>query len=364
MKNLTEITFINLQGWDVECLDGKYRSANMFCSTLELKKIAIDVIKKIQNGEDIQTVMYGNLIERLQTILDNDVSPNELTVCKDKTNSDSYSKETLFDNLNYKIYTKERIKEKIDKFVEKEFLNPRQIKYLTRAITKYLDEFSTVYSMDKIALELKQMKEKIVQFAKEKGIKEEEIIYIIPETNKSFGFITRMFAKINQIDPKNISGSIAGNYQDKKLKVVIDDLSISGMTQDRILSDAHYRKKKNTPVLYCTLLSCKDAYENENLNKSFDSILYMHNLKDLKTLKEIFQKNEDIETFGDETDILTPLDYQILELFAYFGWNSSGVSCAMPYMIPDNSSNIGALVLSEILFKNNPRSNKVLQYID
>ena len=372
-KSLTEqiklgdLVFLNIPSWDIKCSDGKYRSANLLSGSGYLEALAVDIIKRMQKGEQLDDILYSDLEERLKKTFENKVS--EINVKKIEVKpAYNITANSILENMQTGHYTPEKIKKVLSTYLDACSLQGKNRNMAQNLLMRYLDQSSLVFSFEGLARSLKALNEKIIKIAKRYGKKPDDIAYCIPYLYKSFTLISYMYAKINQIPLENIFFNLFGienkeMYKDK-LKVVLDDISASGDTQSETIRLIRETSDSlNDSVFYSTVVATNRALKagKEPIEKA-DENIYEHLVFDwskaLNAAKRIAKKGYSAESIDDIlklrlskkeqklNPLISPFEILLLEnLLKTTGYSYSGLSCAFPYMLPDNNSGIASSVL-------------------
>ena len=383
-----QIKVLNLIGWDVKCSDEKYRSANFFSGTGYLKDLTNDIIKRIQKGEKLENILCKNNENVLKDILKEDIGEDDIEVISFPNVDDTKEKsvDDIFENLKIKTFSPEKIENIISLYIDKTYPKDYPKKDYQIALCKLLDEQSKVYSADSLAYELKLLYAKISSVLKTKGYEKNDILYCVPDASKSFGLINYMYKRVNEIDEDNIVGM--GSYlntspNSAKAKVILDDISASGLTQERTSSLLRNKLLSfEEPIYYANLITCDSAAQQTHSPLYKGETIYLTKTPDLGalfktrcTLSELAGEDIDIDDPRNYVNeyrkifcekrfkTITPQDIKILENSLYLGYASSGLSCAFPYMLPDNNNDLASLIFQDILYRNVPEANKTLNVL-
>lgn len=369
------VIFFNIKGWDIKTKFNGYKNANFLSGSGYLENLAVEVIKRIQDGEKPNSIYYSDFKERLSNILD-EIKPKIVDV--DIKNENITNKDIL-KNISSKAIDKEQVKKYIENFIRIKQKNYSE-KRVQEAILKYLDEQTIVYSIDSLSAALKNLACDIQKNLAAKGYDKDEIAYIIPECLKSFSIITAMYAQINGVDPKNINSLYRiPNKNLKKAKVILDDVSASGATEGK----ACYEYKinygtKNVPLIYAPTVMCNRSENSKDrpyssYPDSFFCDKYVYDLAKSSELAEmikvsynndIAEKHEDdLKKYAKNYKVLNSEDLKILNDVLYKGYVSNGLCVMFPYMIPDNASDLASLLLGDLLYINNDKTNKLRLFL-
>lgn len=390
-EDIGRTRIFNIKGWDIKCSDGKYRSANMFQGSGYLEDLAVDILKRISKGETLDDILYSDFDERLKELLKDDIDTYDLEIIHHsgkKLNREINSSDIL-KNLSPKKVTKERIQDVLEYFVDKTLDSETHKKEEKFAIfSKYLDEQSIVYSIDSMCFELIKLHEKIKNKAKKEGIQEDKITLHVNETQNSHVLMTHMYAKANGIDFDNIScrPNILYEVEDapeneKNVAVILDDISASGDTQSNdwnaLLRQRKYVKNPN-PIYLATLINTLFALKSMSGNIDDECLISNHTVKDfgfsdpLEKIYDIKNNPKYAETFKkayeiycqENFELISPEDFAFLYESLIKGYKNNSLSCIFPYMIPDNCSDLSAVLFDNLLHKSNAQSNKPLNDIE
>ena len=336
-----EFVFLNLPSWDIKCLDGNYRSANFLLGTGFLEDIAIDTIKRIYRGEKLEDILYGGFENRLTKI----TGASDIVIHKPPIplKTKSISNNDILNNIKTPSISKDEVKKLI--LQERALIEPKsKRKQFTKALCKFLDEFSIVYSTNSMASDLVQLHKAI----KSKINSSKTSQYCIATDEKSPSYVTSIYAKLNNIDPFIITSCTNKDYYKLarilhgKDTILLDDNSITGGSILGFSSDV-----PSIDTYWFVLLATNEAIKklkdekNKPIPKSFNQ---------LRTLKNESNKRYSIS----ESKLLNQSELELLKTNIGWGYEDSGVLCAFPYIIPDNCIDISAVLFDKLLFKNNP----------
>ena len=284
------------------------------------------------------------IIERIKNMLNQGIEAEKIAIPQ-KTGI--ISTDDIFDNIKAPCISEDKIKEII--LNERKIAVPKaQRSEFTKALCKFLDEFSCVYSPNSMALDLIQLHAK----AKSKFKSNQGLLYCVATDEKSPAYITSIYVKLNNINPIDVT--ICTNKDTYELAsilhnkegILIDDNSITagsilGIETDIPSPDTHWF------VLLATNEAVKKLNDTKNkpIPKSFN---YQ------RLLKNQSNKNDSIS----ETKLLSQQELDLIKNNINWGYEGSGVLCAFPHMIPDNCIDIGAVLFENLLYRNTPETNK------
>ncbi len=338
------LVILNLEGWDIECADKNYRSANFLCGVGYLEDMTTDCLKRFKNGEDINKILYGNFEERLKNITGKDI---EVIKIKNRNIQGKKQYKDILQNIKKPSLTPLEIQAAIRNHIRliskksmKEELN--NIAHL-ESFCKYLDSSTVIYSSDSLGEELANLKK---QIDKKYGNNHK---YMVLANNKSFGYMTAIYAKINNIDPNDIAtlGYIGKNrIKDNTAYIALDDITASGDTIYRYLIDSQILKiEQNIDLIFATVLASENSINriNESMNRL--RIIYAKKLKNL--LVKL-----------DDDELLKQKDKKFISKRVGTGWRQSDLSCIFPHIVPDNTTKLSGRLFRKLLIKNTHKSNK------
>jgi len=376
-----DIIFLNLKGWDIKTKNNGYKSANFLTGSGYLKDLAIETIDSLKSGKSEDEIYYSDFKERLYELIKGDVKKEKLhfedVYPKAKTNIAS---KDILDNLKPKTITKEQIKayiEAFSRYTQSKF----DREYASPVFSKYLDEMTRAYSIDSLAVALKNLHEKIKKTAETLGEDESNLSYIVPDVNKSFSIISAMYALVNNLSQEDFDNVYTVSERNKaKTKVVLDDVSGSGTTEKKVICNYKFYQDEKIKIIYAPVILCKKALDCPRSIYDYPSAhsyeVAMHDLSEIKDLllSRDFPNPDGLDDTGidynqklDETikrnfKILTKDDLKTLFDKLDTGYDDLSLSIAFPYMIPDNCSDLASLILKNLLFVENEETNKPFKY--
>jgi len=381
IKKLDDYVFVIPQAWDIKTKNDGYKNANMFSGSGYLEDLATETIKRIQSGENPHDIYYSDFKERLSNLIDDENLKKCVNIfgLQPKIQPEQLTDIGLANSLSPRSISKDYIKTVIESYIDvkKSDYTKQEVQ---EALLKYLDEMTIVYSTDSLCCSLKKLGRNIESMLRKDGYDKKDIIYIIPLNNKSYSLISLMYAQINGIDPKNITSSY--NITDENIlkpKVILDDLSASGASEESACFDIRIRYKVGkSPIIYAPLVLCNQA-EDHSLRNSvtnpngyiFDK--YVFDMSHTGKLATIIKNSvgamgksfeEELSEFAQKNHkVLTPKDFKILNDLLFKGYGGNALSIIFPYMIPDNASDISSLLLGDLLFVENASTNKGLSFL-
>ncbi len=331
---------IILDGFDVKASNEKYYSAGFLSGSGYLESLALDVIKKVQQGEKLDDVLNQDLIERFKKLYPD--FQGEFIIAK-KPMPKKITPETILENLKTRSITKEEIKKQLNT-LPKNADDDFDLKTYQRAIMKYLDNFCIIFSPASFQMEMKKANAKLNKLIAKS---EKKPVFYIPDKQKSYGIITYMFAKCNNI-PAEQTTIFYENIKNNQEIIILDDASISGESIEFC-----YDFLKNSMPKYifsssdiCFFPIVTHTKEDEPYRKY--KILTNH---------KINEPNEHISA-GNNSSIFTQSEKYALSKYLKKGFKGGRSGIIFPYLIPDNSPEFIANLFNPYLYKSTISSNK------
>ncbi len=322
INNRNNIKFFVLSGFE--------NGINFIDKTKNLKQQTIHLLNYAKNNNmPVDEAIDKEIINRCKKI---GIKP---IIIKNKRNADI---ETIYNQLKPRQISKKELKAVMDatainKFEEKN----KQIECIDK-LTQYLENTLEVYSPERISKELKNIHSKITKQVQTLGKPEENIIYIIPESCKSYDVINYQYQKINNIPQDKFitlkdEESLNKINTKNKVLVILDDCSLSGAS---LLEDENFNyytasshaKQNNTNIIFAPLYVSEEA-ENRLINAINKR---KRNNEDfiIKTNNDEKAWNEGINNIEEEFILNKALGEKSLDKSKY--------CIVFPYMSPDNNS--------------------------
>lgn len=201
-------------------------------------------------------------------------------------------------------------------------------------IAQYLKNEMHIYTPERISKNIKLMHQEISNTINKLGKTMNDVIYLIPDTGKSYEMIAYQYQLINNI-PKEKFITLHSpqdyNNLDTKNKVItiLDDCSLSGTS---LMEDENF--------IYCkAALYGKD----DNINIILSPLIISE-----KSAKRINQKINDLERNNEDCIITTNIisskhNNKLKNIIGSSGWPNNESHCIIfPHMCPDNNSELAA----------------------
>ena len=338
-------------------VDGEDISHTLFGSRLSLEKSAEKIVREMQKGTSLDEIMNGDTIKRTKEIFGDNV---DIALIKNRTTKPTPKNiaETM-ESLHPNKKDIEKSLYVIPRLAPKARLTREGEDKTREFLSKYYDYMLCSFSQESLTKELKEKYKAIENKVQELGKTMDDVVYIIPETGKSYDLITYQYAKTNDIPHgqiKRFDGyNIDKNEAKDKVFVVLDDVVGSGMSItlssfdyghfcDHILNNTENSNFIFSPV--CVNVDGKKKIEEKIAINKRDG-------KDFLISNEAPNYYEFKKTLPYEDKHIHAIEENVLGKCG-FGRNRACIS--FPYMIPDNNSSASGFLLQHTL-KNN-RANK------
>ena len=224
-----------VDGWNIQ-IDGKDMSYSMLGATDSYEDISIAVIKEMKKtGKTLDEVLNGDIIEQTKNMFGQKVHIDLIQ----NDNVKKPSVDTILNNVNPKVPTKEEIKATIELLAEirttkKGVQDEKRAKNLEKDLAIYLDSLFSPFSTESLNKILKDKHSAIERQVERLGKTMDDVYYIIPTSYKSFSLITYQYAKVNNIPFDKIlqydHKELAPIDLTGKVGVILDDTLCSGDT--------------------------------------------------------------------------------------------------------------------------------------
>ena len=249
-KNLKEIKFFTISGWDsgisfidrTKNLEEETRRVIKYAEehNLPLDKAVDDPLRKRINALGISPVVISKEGMPTEQCVYNQVSPETMTEME------------LFNliDANADIRAKDIVS---------------LLKIKDNSI-KYLKNNFAIFTPETISASIKNIHQKVLQNAENRGFNPDKILFVEPEPVKSNALLTYMYKKINNI-PDEQFANVAEIMNKRvnpagRLVVFIDDCTITGESLKGAISTSRDVFKKNQDKLFVCLCGTRDAVEN------------------------------------------------------------------------------------------------------
>ena len=345
--NSGEIQLISIDGWNVK-IGESHLSYSFFDGDINLELFASEIIKKMKNqGLSLESVLNQDSIQRAKNIIGNNEIP--INVLRNPNASDASPKgiaKRLAPNMPSAAQIQATIETAIDKNYSAYGASAQEIALAKKTLAQYYDMMISTYSPESLSRELKT-KFSLIKTTVEKMGKniDNDVVYACPTKGNSFDLITYQYIKANSINPSKVilfqgQGTPPVNL-DGKVLVILDDIVGSG--ESMMSSKFDYQtfltnqNCENTTVIISPVVSLKQGanrINSEIASKGRQGIDKFIPGMDILDFKGSFNLNNDPK-----------ISNLLQKILGGFGYKSGGGCVAFPYMLPDNNSAAGGLLL-------------------
>lgn len=361
-----------------------------------IDELSTDYIKSLKDNNKEQFNKLKEGIEQGQIILYQLTSPNSsdkktlADFCEILECSPNKVNPISNDCSDYvKFPDAQTIKKLITSFAEYKFPEDKGMQEkLTQTCIKYLHENFLYFSFQTLALRLREQYHLIEEQVKSTGKTMEDVIYVIPESDKSYDFINYIYAAENRISADKfipidrIAKEIPEEEQAKKVYVVLDDMTISGLSLYNTIG-CFNSYMSNTqmgidliiaPLIYTPEAKGTINVEAQRRKKENNANIKFVSANEYNTIGSIGHLQRRLRMFGTEEEKnelkeqLKKLKYMNEDDIDFIlknllnGYNDLSACIILPYMIPDNSSELTTLLGGYFLNNDCPESNKGIEY--
>lgn len=344
-KDFSHPTIVD--GWNIQ-IDGKNMCYSLLGATDSYEDISIAVINEMKKtGKSLEEVVNGDIIKQTKQLLGDNV---QVDVIRNE-NIRRASVQTILDNVNPKVPTKEEIKAIIEVIAElksnckKSGYNEEECNKFKENLAVYLDSYFTPYSPEKLNTVLKDKYKAIQRQVERLGKTMDDVYYFIPTSYKSFSLVTYQYAKVNNIPfDKIVQYSAEEPFDlDGKVGVILDDNLCSG--------DSLVRQE------FSYIQGLRRRIFPDDFNLIFSPIIAVgHGKKMIKNvIKDYHREDKDFvmpsktiefqKTMNDHLDNETFRKY-LKPLLGSWGYGFNNSSIMFPFNIPDNNSDLASLFSS------------------
>ena len=340
-KDYDNLLFINLEGWSqgVNLLsDGKNLAE---CSEKVLKKTYKVLSKNPEYTFDdaLDHVLNRSIESRLK-----DAGVNFKTIRIE----DAATKSAVLKQMRPIMPTESLLKSTIES-VALHFAHDNKSRFnkLCVKIAKYYDDNLLPLSKQSIIENLKQIHGKINEYLTEKNLSEDNLYYVLPEKTaewyKSFDLINSMYAKLYNIPKKKFirpTGVDEINaYPKDAVFVVLDDVVGTGSSMSEVVSyyNSAGRLDADKHILFCPVAATKGGLDY------LGEIIYNSGRFGKDEIINLPQMTKDYQ-YTVEDFIGNGRNKLEKEVFGLKGHGVYGMSLSLPYMTPDNNSELASYI--------------------
>ena len=337
---------------------GEDVSQTFLGAPLSLEESTRKVIRDMQNKNlSLNEIMNGDIIRKTKEVFGEDAPINILK------NDRAYKADSK--NIAQRIrplYPSEKqIEETLDIAINKELggkgASKKEIEIAKELLFKYLDTMIDVYSAQSLNKALKQQYKNIETYLKNQGKTMDDVVYLIPTKDKSFSLIAYCYAKANNVDSSKFlhyNGESAPLKDiDNKIAVILDDFAGSGNS----LIDDEFRYRLYVKNNYFEgdkqVIFAPVSIQEKGLNYIKSAVRIAG-----KKAHTIYINRRNPKAFRES---LTAPEKTLLPYITGRDFTGDYYACsAFPYMIPDNNTPLGGLLLEKCL--NEKEGNKATKW--
>lgn len=353
--------FINLEGFD----DG----VNLFNSDQRLEELTRKAFLSIKNlmakfpqlsfDDALNIYLNGRIIK---TMKERGLNVETFRIKGEPT------RETILTQMApYRPDSKDTIKTTIETVAR--FFTKKESDFLQlrNNIADFYESKLEVYSKQRIIKSIDMLKTLINKFLMYKKLTEKDLYMIIPNEcgqNKSFGLMTEMFARENNVSRSRIATiddiSELNNYPKNSAFIILDDLTCSGdaLTKACNYDKFGWRVSKDKHILFCPISAHRNGIDS--VQQVIEWQKRTHEDKILTIKKNIREHiNTDREVNRDE---YFKYDANGRDAYGYEGYNSAAECLVFPYTTPDNNTDLASFLAKYFLPNSNGVKNKHVAY--
>lgn len=266
----------------------------------------------------------------------------------------------------------DEIKKSIRTFAEEKFPGDTEKQnYFIDIICRYIESSFIAFSYASLCEKLKSHYKNIEKYLKSIGRTDADVLYTFPEAGKSHDIINYLYGTVNNIpsDKFIYASNIKNGFNNNKIYAVLDDICASGESGAGCIS---ILSNYTDNIIFAPLLSLKTgAAHISNFIKDMDGLdvkfLPSLSCRDLGFLQYYF--DSDIHSLSI---ILAVKEYMrefknLKSSDLFFIINNVKGGCGnthsfvnLPYMIPDNSSELNAFLGRYFLSRDTLSANKAV----
>ena len=357
-----EIKVLAVDGWNTK-INGKDMSYGPFGAQYDLKTVVDTIIKEQKTtGKDLDEILNSDIINQAKELFGEDT---EISIIKNPTARKTTLSQAC-DFLYHKAPGKEYIRGVLDAFslrpLDKHSFSKEERTTWVEILSQYYDSALAMYSPESLNDEMRTLYSKIEEIVRKMGKEMKDVVYLIPNLDKSFELINYQYAKVNNIPMKQFlyHDGLGGLKEtdcgkanlNGKVGVVLDDFAGSGeslVSKEFFLGD-YVAKDKTRPIIIGSVCALQDGvdYINKKMKKLPNAHFITNRVFDYD--RDFFDKLSEkkrkfIENLGANDGVT---------LFSERGFKNGTACVSFPYMLPDNNLSYSNLLLN---YTNNKKIN-------
>ncbi len=263
--------------------------------------------------------------------------------------------------------SKEHIKVTIETAAHHFAKGDKQYMIMRNNMADFFESKLDVYSKQRILENLKVIKSQIDEYMQSNKLSAKNMYLIISDecgTNKSYGLITRMFARQNNIADNKIltveNVMALNKYPANSTFIVLDDLVGSGDSFTKVgeYSTYGWQLGKDKHILFCPIVAHSQGIDTVKdaicfaKRDSVDEILTIKaNIKERLMSKREVQRDEYFR-----------YDSRGLDAYGYEGFEGGEECLVFPYTTPDNNADMASFITKYFLPDSDAISSKHLAF--
>ena len=343
-----------VDGWNVK-INGKYTGYGIFDKEKDLKTLTKAVVQKMQDEKcTLDEALNGDITREVKEIFGEDIPIHIIKNNSVKSTTSRAIQERMAPNMPDKYQIRSVIEEAPKKAIFEDEIKKEEEENAKTIIAKYFDNLFIPFSSETICEKLKEQYKNIQRYVESKGSTMDDVMYMVPSKGKSFNLILYQYAKINNVQPEQITFLKHGYKPDKsvedKFVVILDDMIGSGQTVTR-QEFGYYsfiKKNKTKGIIFAPIL----AYSQGEKQVGFEIGALRRRDKDV--IMPVIRS--DVAAWMKAKD---DYDGYWKSLFksSSLGDGTDAQYCAVsfPYSAPDNNSGVSAALANS--FMNNAQGN-------
>ena len=357
-----EIKLFVIDGWNTK-IKNKDMSYGAFGAQYDLETVVDAIVsEQKKTNKSLDEIFNGDIIEEAKDIFGQNV---EVNVIKNPSSKKATLTQST-DLLTHKAPGKEYIRGVLDAYtlrpLDKYSYSKEERNMWVDILSQYYDSALSMYSPESLNDEMKILYSKIEKIVHKMGKSMKDVVYLIPNIDKSFELINYQYAKVNNIPIKQflyhdgLSGLKESDYGkvnlNGKIAVVLDDFAGSGesLVQKEFFLSDYMSKDKKRPIIIGSVFSLKEGVDNIKKHmKNYPNAHYITN--------GVFDFDKDfMDKLSDKKQrFIEKLGMQdAVTLFSERGYKNGAGCVSFPYMLPDNNLSYSNLLLN---YTNNKKIN-------
>lgn len=357
----TETKFINLEGFD----DG----INLFSDDEQLESVskkALLSINKLRKkypelsfAKALDVYLNGKVAQEMRTL-----GLNFQTI---RLEAEPTREVILKQMKPFAPDSKDTIRTTIETIAE--FFTKKNAEYLVlrNNIADFYESKLDVYSKQRLISNIKLLSKQINQYLKRHHLSEDNLYIMVPNEqgqNKSFGLITEMFARINNISAEKIVRiediQELNKYPEKSVFILPDDLTCSGDALSKISSydQQAWFLGKDKHILFCPIVANSQGLDK--INEAIEFAKRTHNDKTLTIKKNI--KERSMAAKDVKRDEYFREDRIGNDAFGFEGYDNGEECLVFPYTAPDNNADLSSFITQYFLPSHNALKSRHIAF--